>query len=56
MRGGAHDPGTPVAMAETIAEAIPGARLEVLADAAHLPNIEQADAFNAALTTFLDAL
>jgi 3-oxoadipate enol-lactonase len=37
---GADDPGTPVAMAEVIAEAIPGARLEVLADAAHLPNIE----------------
>lgn len=53
---GADDPGTPVAMAEDIRAAIPGARLEVLADAAHLPNIEQADAFNAALTGFLDAL
>ena len=38
---GADDPATPPAQAEVIAAGIPGARLEVLADAAHVPTFEQ---------------
>lgn len=50
---GREDAGTPPAMAETIARQIRGARLVVLDHAAHLSNIEQAAAFNAALRAFL---
>jgi 3-oxoadipate enol-lactonase len=50
---GRDDPGTPPAMAEAIARQVPGARLVVLEQAAHLSNIEQAAAFNAALRAFL---
>jgi 3-oxoadipate enol-lactonase len=53
---GRDDAGTPPAMAQSIAEAIPGARLLVLEAAAHLSNIEQASAFNAALRAFLPAV
>jgi 3-oxoadipate enol-lactonase len=43
--GGAQDPATPPAEhAEKIAQAIPGARLEVLDPGAHLLNIERPDA------------
>lgn len=50
---GSDDLGTPPAMSEAIAAAIPGARLEVIADASHLSNIEQAQAFNTLLLDFL---
>jgi len=50
---GRDDPGTPPAMSEAIAAAIPGARLEIISDASHLSNIEQADAFNRLLLDFL---
>ena len=50
--GGARDPGTPPARVEELAAGIPGARLTML-DAAHLSNIEQAAAFNAAVAGFL---
>lgn len=50
---GEDDQGTTVAMAEDIVKAIPGARLEVLANAAHLSNVEQTAAFNAAVRNFL---
>ena len=50
---GEDDPGTPVSAAELIAERIPGARLCVLSEAAHLANIEQPEAFNQALLGFL---
>jgi 3-oxoadipate enol-lactonase len=50
---GEEDPGTPVAASETIHERIPNSKLVVLAAAAHLSNIEQAAAFNRALTDFL---
>jgi 3-oxoadipate enol-lactonase len=50
---GAEDAGTPVAMAEEIARAIPGADLHILDSAAHLSNIEQAGRFNALLLDFL---
>jgi len=52
---GAEDQGTPVSMAEQIADAIPGARLEIVEEAAHLSNIERADRFNELLLRFLDA-
>jgi 3-oxoadipate enol-lactonase len=38
---GGDDPATPPSHAEAIVAAIPTARLEVVADAAHLANIEQ---------------
>lgn len=38
---GEHDGSTPVAMVRGCAEAIPGARFEVIADAGHIPSIEQ---------------
>ncbi|TRZ66663.1 MAG: 3-oxoadipate enol-lactonase [Rhodocyclaceae bacterium] len=50
---GAEDAGTPPAMAQEIAGAIPGARLEIIPDAAHLSNIEQAEIFNRLLLEFL---
>jgi len=50
---GADDPGTPPAMQEAIAAAIPGARLEVIASASHLSCIEQPDAFNRLVAGFL---
>jgi 3-oxoadipate enol-lactonase len=50
---GEEDRGTPPAMAEEIVRAIPGARLERIAQAAHLSNLEQPEAFNAALRGFL---
>lgn len=43
---GRDDPATPPAHAEDIAGAIPGARLEILPDAAHLANAEQPEAVN----------
>ena len=50
---GEDDPGTPVAASEAMHERIPGSRLVVLHSAAHLSNIEQAEAFNGALMGFL---
>lgn len=50
---GEADFSTPPAMAEIIACAIPGARQDVIPDAAHLCNLEQADLFNRALLDFL---
>ncbi|MBZ0143144.1 MAG: 3-oxoadipate enol-lactonase [Rhodocyclaceae bacterium] len=50
---GRDDLGTPPAMSEAIAAAIPGARLAVIPEASHLSNIEQADAFNRLLLDFL---
>jgi 3-oxoadipate enol-lactonase len=51
---GDADPATPPAKAEEICARIPGAKLEVIANAAHLLNIEQDVAFDAALIAFLD--
>jgi 3-oxoadipate enol-lactonase len=53
---GDEDRLTPVAMSRRMAEAIPGARLDIIADAGHLSNIEQPAAFNAVLREFLDGL
>jgi len=53
---GEADEGTPVAAAEVIAGAIPGAELAVLPVARHLSNIEAAPAFNERLLGFLNRL
>jgi len=50
---GEHDEGTPVSAARSIYESIAGSRLEILPDAAHLQNIEQADRFNQLVLAFL---
>ena len=50
---GADDAGTPVAMARINHEAMPGSELAIIPSAAHISNIEQAAAFNTALTAFL---
>jgi len=50
---GDQDMGTPPAMAQRIAEHWPGAQLKVLADAAHLANLEQPEAFNREVLGFL---
>jgi 3-oxoadipate enol-lactonase len=51
---GEQDPGTPVAMAREIHAAKPGSELVIIPSAAHLSNIEQPQAFNAALLGFLE--
>jgi pimeloyl-ACP methyl ester carboxylesterase len=49
---GQHDQATTPAAGQIIADAVPGAELTEL-DAAHLSPIEQPEAFNAALHTFI---
>ncbi|HVY81189.1 MAG TPA: 3-oxoadipate enol-lactonase [Steroidobacteraceae bacterium] len=49
---GAQDAGIPPAQAELILRAIRGSRLTVL-DSAHVPNVEQREAFNATVLEFL---
>ncbi|HZN31283.1 MAG TPA: 3-oxoadipate enol-lactonase [Xanthobacteraceae bacterium] len=51
---GKHDPATPVEANEFIKNQIPGAKLTVL-DAAHMSNVEQRDAYTAAVLGFLRA-
>jgi 3-oxoadipate enol-lactonase len=50
---GSEDPATPPDQARLIADGIPGAALEVVPDAAHLVNVEQADRFNRTARNFL---
>jgi 3-oxoadipate enol-lactonase len=50
---GADDPATTVEMARTIHQRIVGSELVILKNAAHLSNLEQADAFNEAVLGFL---
>ena len=50
---GAEDPATPVEHAELIASRIPGARLHILARAAHLANVERAEVFTGAVLEHL---
>lgn len=52
---GADDQLIPVSEAEAMARAI-GANMVVIPDAGHVPNLEQIDAFNDAVTDFLMAL
>ncbi len=51
---GEQDPRTPVTMARAIHEALPSSTLAVLPSASHLSNMEQPQAFNQALLSFLD--
>ncbi|MDP7488203.1 MAG: 3-oxoadipate enol-lactonase [Alphaproteobacteria bacterium] len=53
---GADDPATTVEASEAIQSRIPGAELAVVGEAAHLSNVEQPEAFNAALLEFLSRL
>lgn len=50
---GEQDAGTPPAMSRALAQGITGARLEIIADAAHLSNIGQGSVFNEHLRAFL---
>jgi pimeloyl-ACP methyl ester carboxylesterase len=53
---GDEDELTPVDESRRIAAVIPDARLAVIPQAGHLPNLEQPDRFNAVLTRFLEDL
>ena len=53
---GAEDEMIPVEESRRMADAIPGARLVIIPGAGHLANLEQPEAFNAALNEFLAAL
>ncbi|HXG63487.1 MAG TPA: alpha/beta hydrolase [Blastocatellia bacterium] len=53
---GDEDGLTPVAEAETLHRGIQGSRLEVIASAGHLSNLECPEEFNAALVEFLESL
>ena len=50
---GEFDAGTPLAMSHQIQQNAPGAELAVIANASHLSNVEQPEAFTAALSGFL---
>jgi 3-oxoadipate enol-lactonase len=50
---GENDPGTPVSASQAIHERIKGSELAILKSAAHLSNVEQAEAFNTAVLNFL---
>lgn len=50
---GKQDPATPLAMAEELHREIAGSSLVIIPDAAHISNMEQPEAFNAALADFL---
>lgn len=52
---GEHDRATPPARVRRLAEAIPGARLEVVPHAGHLCTVEEPEAVDALLGSFLDA-
>jgi 3-oxoadipate enol-lactonase len=53
---GEDDPGTPVSASQAIHERIPDSKLVILPSARHLSNVEQTEAFNAALLAFLKNL
>jgi 3-oxoadipate enol-lactonase len=52
---GDSDLGTPRPMSEEIVRSLPGSRLHVIKDAAHLSNVEQPAEFNRVLRQFLAA-
>jgi 3-oxoadipate enol-lactonase len=52
---GADDQGTPPAENKRIADLIPGGRYEEIANARHLPNVEQSEAFNQIMRDWLEA-
>ncbi|WP_447974376.1 alpha/beta fold hydrolase [Nitrospira sp. Kam-Ns4a] len=53
---GEEDVGTPPSDARLIAEGIAGARLALIPGAGHLSNLEQPEAFNASLLSFLETV
>lgn len=53
---GEEDKLTPPALSEAMAKAIPGARLSVIPKAGHLSSLEEPEAFNADLLSFLNEL
>ncbi|WP_193142730.1 MULTISPECIES: alpha/beta fold hydrolase [unclassified Meridianimarinicoccus] len=53
---GAEDALCPVHRHELIRDLVPGARLEIIPNAGHLPTLEQPDATNAALRRWLEAV
>lgn len=53
---GNEDAITPPAMSDAMHRAIPGSELVVFERTGHLPNLEQADTFNATLARFLTSL
>lgn len=50
---GDSDGSTPPDMVRTLADAIPGARFEIIAQAAHIPCVEQPDALASLISAFL---
>ena len=50
---GEQDQATPISSAQALAAAIPGARLVVLPEAAHIPTVQQPELVIAAMTEFL---
>ncbi len=52
--GGSDDPGAPPAVMQEMADATPGARFVEIAGAAHIANINQPQAFTAAIAGFLE--
>jgi pimeloyl-ACP methyl ester carboxylesterase len=55
MVAGEQDAAIPPSKARRIAEGIPGARLEIIPDGGHLCTIEEPEAVNTVLSSFLDA-
>jgi 3-oxoadipate enol-lactonase len=53
---GEDDPGAPVSASKAMHECIPNSKLVILRSARHLSNVEQSEAFNAALIKFLKEL
>jgi len=52
---GVEDPATTVKTVTLLADGIPGARLEVIMDGAHLINLEQPEEFNRIMRNFLES-
>ena len=50
---GAQDLGAPPEVMRRMAEAVPGAKLVIIPEAAHLPNLDNTLAFNEAIAGFL---
>jgi 3-oxoadipate enol-lactonase len=53
---GEQDTVTPPALSDELAALISGARMEVIADAGHLTNLEKPDEFNALVEEFVRAM
>jgi pimeloyl-ACP methyl ester carboxylesterase len=53
---GRYDFYTPVALSEQLVQGIPVATLSVIEDAGHMPNLEQPEAFNSAVSAWLNGL